>query len=69
MTAKEFFESQLLTDASSIIDKTRQKYSRFDLIKFAEIYGKKQYNQAIDDLVADDVVANKEKILLKFKKL
>ena len=40
MTAIEFFNSQLLTDASSVIDKTRHKYSRNDLIKFAEAYYK-----------------------------
>ena len=68
MTANDFFNSQLLTDASSIIDNTKQKYNRFELIKFAEAYGKQEYNQAIDDLVADEVVANKEKTLLKFKK-
>jgi len=40
MNAKEFFESQLITNASSIIDKTRQKYSRNELIKFSEAYYK-----------------------------
>ena len=38
MNALQFFESQLVTDAASVIDKTRQKYSRNDLIKFAEAY-------------------------------
>jgi hypothetical protein len=36
--AQEFFESQLITDANSVIDKTRQKYSRMDLIKFAQVF-------------------------------
>jgi hypothetical protein len=40
MNATDFFQNQLLTDASSVIDKTRQKYSRNDLIKFAEAYHK-----------------------------
>jgi len=40
MTAKEFFENQLITDANSVIDITRHKYSRNDLIRFAEAYRK-----------------------------
>jgi hypothetical protein len=34
-----------------------------------EAYGKQEYNQAIDDLVADNVVADKDRTILKFKKL
>lgn len=39
MTAEEFFESQSATDANGkVIDKFAHKYSRFDLIKFAQAY-------------------------------
>ncbi len=38
MTANEFFENQLITDANSVIDKTAHKFSRSDLIKFATAY-------------------------------
>lgn len=40
MNALQFFKSQLITDAASVIDKTKQKYSRNDLMKFAEAYHK-----------------------------
>lgn len=33
-----------------------------------EVYGKQQYNQAIDDLITDDLVTDKQQTLLKFKK-
>lgn len=42
MTAKEFFEKQLITDANSVIDKTAHKFSRTDLIKFATAYYKSE---------------------------
>ena len=38
MTAKDFFEQQLITDADSVIDKNAHKFSRTDLIKFATAY-------------------------------
>jgi len=38
MTAEEFFKSQLITDANSVIDKYAHKYSRGNMIKFAEAY-------------------------------
>ena len=38
MTAKEFFESQLVSDANSVIKKYAKYYNRFDLIRFAEAY-------------------------------
>lgn len=40
MTANEFFERQLITDANSVIDKNAHKFSRNDLITFAEAYHK-----------------------------
>ena len=45
MNATDFFQNQLLTDASSVIDKTRQKFSRNDLIKFAEAYHEFKINK------------------------
>lgn len=42
MTANEFFESQLITDANSVIDKNAHKFSRSDLIKFATAYHKSE---------------------------
>ena len=38
MTAKEFFESQLITDSSSVIDKYAHIFNRSQLIRFAEAY-------------------------------
>ena len=38
MTAKEFFESQLTTDSSSVIDKYAHIFNRSQLIRFAEAY-------------------------------
>ena len=38
MTAKEFFESQLITDSSSVIDKYAHTFNRSQLIRFAEAY-------------------------------
>lgn len=40
MTAREFFEHQLSTDANSVIDRFAYNFSRNDLIKFAEAYRK-----------------------------
>ncbi len=40
MTAQEFFNAQLTTDASSVIDKNKAKFSRFELIRFAEAYAR-----------------------------
>lgn len=42
MTAKQFFESQLLTDANSVVDKLKHKYTRDELIKFADAYAEFQ---------------------------
>jgi hypothetical protein len=39
MKAKDFFYSQLITDVYSVIDKTKSKYTREELFKFAEAYG------------------------------
>ena len=38
MTAKEFFESQLITDSKSVIDKYAHIFNRSQLIRFAEAY-------------------------------
>ena len=39
MTAKDFFDNQISTNANScVVSPYRQKYSRNDLIKFAEAY-------------------------------
>ena len=45
MTAKEFFDLQLVTDANSVIDKYAHKFSKFDLMRFAEAY----LNEVIKD--------------------
>jgi len=39
MTAKEFFENQSAVDVNRmVVDKNKTKYSRFELILFAEAY-------------------------------
>ena len=38
MTAKEFFENQLITDSKSVIDKYAHIFNRSQLIRFAEAY-------------------------------
>lgn len=38
MNAEEFFKTQLITDANSVIDINAHKYSRSDLLRFAEAY-------------------------------
>ena len=55
MNAREFFDSQLITDAGSVIDKTKHKYSRDEVIRFAQAYG---------DLV-DKEISNKFGILVR----
>ena len=43
MTAKEYYNSQSLTDANRlIVDKNKVNYSRSDLIRFAESYASQQ---------------------------
>lgn len=39
------------------------------VIDAMEAYGKQEYNQAIDDLIADNVVADKDRTIVKFKKV
>lgn len=52
MTAEEFFNTQTITDAQkSVIDIHKSKFTYWDLIKFADYYGKDQYNQALDDAI------------------
>lgn len=38
ITAQDFFNSQLITDANSVVNKTQRNFNRFDLFKFAESY-------------------------------
>jgi len=38
MNAINFFDGQLITDANSVINKNKEKYSRFELVRFAEAY-------------------------------
>ena len=37
-TPEQFFEEQSITDANAAIDKTRTKFTRWDVFKFAELY-------------------------------
>ena len=81
MTAEEFFNTQTITDANrSVIDINKSKFTYWDLIKFAEYYGKHQYNQALDDAVKyiapewiypseyEVLVRNSKDSILKLKK-
>ena len=49
MEAKEYFESQLITDSKSVIDKTKHKFTSQELIKFAEAYATSK--QVTDDIL------------------
>lgn len=39
------------------------------MIDAMEAYGKQEYNQAIDDLIAGDVILDKAQTIAKFKKV
>ena len=66
MTAKEFFESQLITDANSAINKNNRSFNHYDVIKFAELYGITQYNQAISE--SFNKMADIAELILNLKK-
>lgn len=61
MTAKEFFESQLITDANSVIKKYAKYYNRFDMIRFAEAYHR---NEVKKSNIPD--VSQRSELLLDF---
>ncbi len=46
ITAFEYFQNQSITDAKSVIDKNKHKFTRFELIKFAQAY----YNSQIKEI-------------------
>ena len=46
MTAKEFFESQSVTDANSVIKKYAKYYNRFDMMRFAEAYHRNEVEKS-----------------------
>lgn len=48
MTAKEFFNQQSITDANSVIDKCKQKFTREELFKFAEAYHAAKFEEQFD---------------------
>jgi len=72
MTAKEYFiefGKKNFESNKEDIDKAVEDADIKFIFDAMEAYGKQEYNQAIEDLLAHDLVLNKNDTLLNFKKI